>query len=110
MNLKINALKKTKLFLNLDEQVVERLYSQHLEQIIKVSKGETFVFEGERLDRIYIVLSGEVCVTKINLDGTQALLQKALPSYALGIDIVFTRSRLSPFNLKALEDTSLFFY
>jgi hypothetical protein len=63
MNLKINALKKTKLFLNLDEQVVESLYSQHLEQIIKVSKGETLFLKGKDWTG-YILFFQEKCVSQ----------------------------------------------
>ncbi|SHJ15257.1 Crp/Fnr family transcriptional regulator [Parasporobacterium paucivorans] len=108
MDLIISVLADSKIFQGISKETIRKNFSSFSGNIKSYQKGEIFVSEDDFQNFIGIILEGEFCVTKMYLDGSQFLLQKAGPSYAVGVDIVFTRTQISPYSVSATEDSKIF--
>lgn len=103
-----SVLSKTKIFQGLSPTMVRDIFDSCRLNIKTYLKGEIFISEDDVLNSIAIVLEGSFSITKTYVDGNQALLQQAGPSYAIGVDVLFTRSRISPYSAQAMEESRIF--
>lgn len=96
----IPILKCSPLFRDLPEAVVrDTLLPLGTER--RFAKNEALITEGERVDWFGIVLTGRVQVVQLFANGSSSLMENLLPSWAVGVDLVFTRSRRAPYSAAA---------
>ncbi|HIT90216.1 MAG TPA: Crp/Fnr family transcriptional regulator [Candidatus Merdenecus merdavium] len=107
MKKNLSLLTTSKLFANITEPELLSLSSQLDGHTRRLVKGEMLINEGDYYNYIGLVLTGELCVTKVFTDGTQSHLEKLLPTYIIGADIACTPSKISPYTVFATEDTSI---
>lgn len=71
-------------------------------------KGQMIFQEGDIVDTIGIILQGECGIIKLYPDGKEHFLQKLQKGYLTGIEIVPTISKISPYSIFCLEETTLY--
>ena len=79
-----------------------------LGNIQEYPKGACLVMPQERLDHFGIVVSGQINVTHVSVDGNVRLLDALEPGKAYGTDLIYTRSRLSPYHAIAVQPSRVF--
>lgn len=70
-------------------------------------KGEFLFYEGDIVDQIGVILSGEVAIVKLYPDGAEHLLQKLKEGYMTGIEIACTEKKVSPYSTCSLSDVKI---
>ena len=60
-------------------------------------KNGALISAQEQIDWFGIVLEGRVQIVQMFSNGMSSLMENLLPSYALGIDLIFTKTRKSPY-------------
>ena len=73
-------------------------------------KGQMVFQEGEIVETIGIILQGECGIIKLYPDGKEHFLQKLYKKYLVGIEIVCTSSKISPYSILCLEETTVYFF
>ena len=74
---------------------------------IRFAKGETILCEGETADRLGLVLSGAVQVSRIDYSGTRSLLARLSPPDLFAEAFAFAGVRSLPVHVAAAEDTEV---
>ena len=71
-------------------------------------KDACIIAPQEPVDRISILLSGRVHLQHLFADGRYSLSDVLTPGWALGLDLVCTRTRLAPYHAVAADATTVF--
>lgn len=74
------------------------------------AKGQMIFHEGDVLQAAGILLSGEVRISRISIEGNENLFQKLSASYLLGADIVCTPTRISPYTACCSQESKIWFF
>ena len=74
---------------------------------IRFAKGETILCEGDTADRLGLVLSGAVQVSRIDYSGTRSLLARLSPPDLFAEAFAFAGVRSLPVHVAAAEDTEV---
>lgn len=72
------------------------------------AKGDCLFLTQERVDTIKIVICGKVNTFYYYADGSYSLASTILPMRVLALDLVTTKSRISPYYAIAAESTKVF--
>lgn len=88
------------LFSDLPEERVRQAFLSH-GTLRQCSMGETLIDSLEQVDWFGVVLEGRIEIVQVFPGGASSRMETLLPSYALGIDLVFTKSRRSPYRAAA---------
>ena len=104
----LEIMKDSKLFRDFRYNEVEAIIDIVKPQLIKLAPKEVLFDENEEINYIWLVSKGKLQSARIQYDGTYQL--NYLYSYGgiVGIDIAYTRTRLSPFHVSAREHTELY--
>ena len=107
MNELIAQLGRSVLFCDLD---AETIASQILPlgNIQEYAKGTCLIMPQERLESFGIVVSGLIHITHVSVDGNVRLLDALEPGKAYGSDLIYTRSRVSPYHAVAAQPSRVF--
>lgn len=101
------VLSKTRLFAGILEENLEEVAEALQFNIRYLKKGDCWAKSDEKLQRIAVVCKGSLMISLVTFSGDEHLMQK-LPAYSVvGIDVVSTRSKISPYDIQAAEDTVL---
>ena len=73
----------------------------------QLSKNEQIIGEREQVDWFGIVLEGQIQVIQRFASGASSLMEKLLPSYAVGVDLIFTKTRRSAYCAVAAEPSCI---
>lgn len=99
-------LQKTELFRDFPADVIERDILPN-SKITELPKGQYLVEPQHRVDQISIVLSGKIHILHLFPDGSTSLTTAVTEREAVGIDLVCTRSRMSPYHAVAAVPTKI---
>ena len=103
----LDIIKKSILFNGLSEAEVVELIEKLEMHLRHLDKDEYWACEGSKVKEIGIILEGSLSVYKTASDGRENLLQKIGRRSVTGIEFVSTRSGISPYDIKAAEETKL---
>ena len=103
----LQNLKKNRLFGAFSDDTLARFIIPH-GRVVQFEKNKAVFDAQERVDRLYAVLSGQVKMVRFFANGVENLLGKLQPPNLLGLDLVCTRTRVSPYHAVAAEQTTLF--
>jgi CRP-like cAMP-binding protein len=106
MNL-IEYLKSIPLFEGLPEKDQQDLAGILVDQVVK--RGQIVFSEGDEGTGFYVVISGQVKVFKLSVDGKEQILHILGPGEPFGEVPVFAGTRF-PAHAETLEDSRLFFF
>lgn len=70
-------------------------------------EGQFLIQEGERIDRLWILLSGTLHASRYEPNGQEFLYQQILPSYMAGGEVSCTPRKTSPYDIYAASDCRL---
>lgn len=105
----MEPLRMCPLFCDLPEDRVRQALLPH-GVLRQCSKGEALINSLENVDWFGIVLEGRIQIVQVFPGGASCLMETLLPSYALGIDLVFTKSRRSPYRAIAAEPSRIMIF
>ena len=97
------------LFSDLPEERVRQALLSH-GTLRQYAMGETLIGGLEQVDWFGVVLEGRIEIVQVFPGGASSLMETLLPSYALGIDLVFTKSRRSPYRAAAAEPSRVMIF
>ncbi|PHV70806.1 Crp/Fnr family transcriptional regulator [Sporanaerobium hydrogeniformans] len=109
MNQYLCLLKKVPLFMNIKEEELESLLYCLGAQEKGYINEETLFSLGEQVDRIGIVLEGQVEVVKENILGDRHIIALLSPGQLFGEGIVCTDKRISPVTVRARSHSRVLF-
>lgn len=102
------TLKKSVLFCDLPEKFIEKEIIP-LGQIRHLSKGALVISLHEQVTHFGILLEGRIQVAHIFTDGTFTILDVLKTPEILGADLIFTRTRISPYYAISETASCVFF-
>ena len=100
-------LSETKLFKDISKKNIQE-YIIPKGSVSTYTKDSCIFLTQERVDTIKIVISGKVNTFYYYADGSSSLASTVLPKRVLALDLITTRSRISPYNAIAAESTDIF--
>ena len=109
MNHFIEGLQNSSLFCGLSEDVI-RQQILPLGKIQEYAKGTYLIMPQERLDSFGVVISGLIHVIHVSMDGNIRLLDALEPGKAYGADLIYTRSRISPYHAMAPQPSQVMLF
>lgn len=100
-------LSETKIFKNIPvKNIQENIIPRGT--VTTYAKDSCLFLTQERVDTIKIVISGKVNTFYYYADGSHSLASTVLPMHVLALDLITTRSRISPYCAIAAEATRIF--
>lgn len=93
---RVGSLRMCSLFSDLPEERIRQALLPY-GTLRQYTKGEKLIDDLEQTDWFGIVMEGHVQIVQFFPGGASSLMEDLFPSYALGIDLVFTKSRRSPY-------------
>ena len=107
MNELTGLLKGSTLFCDLTEEAIENEIIPH-GSIQEYPRGSFLIMPQERLDHFGVVTSGLIHISHISIDGNVRLLDALEAGKAYGADLIYTRSRVSPYHAVAVQPSRIF--
>ncbi len=101
-------LAKTALFHNISEEELEEVLPLLKGRIIQIAAESTFASGGEQIDRIQIVLKGELVVSKILESGEENLIEKLGPGYMVNVAVACSSMKQNPFYVHSTKATEIY--
>lgn len=102
MNHLTQQLRHSSLFFGLSEDVIQQQILP-LGNMQEYAKGTYLLMPQERLDRFGVVVAGLIHVIHVSMDGNIRLLDALEQGKAYGADLIYTRSRISPYHAVAAQ-------
>lgn len=103
-----SLLQKTELFPDVPLNIVQREIIPH-GHLQEYEKGQFLITPQQKVDQFGIVLAGKVHTLHIFADGSESLMNSAAVGEFTGVDLVCTRSQISPYYAVAATNSRLFF-
>ena len=100
----IEELRRSSLFEGLSDEKLGRIIAEGTE--VRVPRGEVFAREGEPIEHLYVVLEGELRITKV-VDGREMVINNYSPGVFFG-EVPLLAGTPFVANGRALEDSRLF--
>lgn len=104
----ITILKNSTLFSDLPEDCVKENILP-LGQLLEYQKDQALILPQQQVDRFGLVLSGRVHILHLFADGSNSLMNVVSPGRFVGLDLISTKSRLSPYHAAAASPVQVFF-
>lgn len=101
------VLRATKLFQDIPHEILQE-YVIPKGTVSHFAKDSCLFSTQERVDTIKIVLRGKINIVYYYADGSYSLASTVLPLRVLGLDLIATRSRISPYFAIAAEPSEIF--
>lgn len=105
----IRMMQESILFSNLSEETIEKEILPH-GRIQDVPKGNHLISFQEKADYFGVVLSGKFNLLHIYGNGNFGIMGVLEPGDLLGIDLMYTRSRISPYYAQAMQQTRVLLF
>ena len=90
---------KKKLFAGFDDSELEAILPRLGCEVKEFKKGEYIFRENDLVDKIGVLLNGELLLTKVYPDGGESTFDVLFPAYTFGLDVAITDKRLSTFSI-----------
>ncbi|MCI9331449.1 MAG: Crp/Fnr family transcriptional regulator [Oscillibacter sp.] len=90
------VLERCRLFRGLSQRALERDVLPR-GKLWALEKQAVLIAPGDRVDWFSVILRGRTQISQIFSDGTNSLMDALGPGCSLGTDLIFTRSRRSPY-------------
>lgn len=102
------ALRKSMLFKDISENELDGLFKKLEMHVKHLGKDDIWAFEGDKMTEVGIVVEGSLSIYKTASDGHENLVQKIGRRSVAGIEFVSSKSGLSPYDIRANENTTLY--
>jgi len=103
----IEILKKCPLFNSVKDDNLSAILGCIGAKVIKVPKGKAIFSEGEKIDKIGIVLSGILQIERIDYYGNRSIVTNVLPSELFGEAFACSGNIKIPFDIVATEKSEV---
>ncbi len=99
------VLGKARLFSEIQDEELKDLAKNLEVHIRHIRKGECWARSGEKLTQVGIIAKGNLTLSLFTVHGDEHLVQKLKVYSVVGIDVVSTKSKINPYDIRAVEDT-----
>lgn len=106
MNQLVRMLRETPLFSDLSEETIEQEILP-CGRIQDIPKGNHLISFQEKVDIFGVVLSGKINLLHIYGNGNFGIMGVLEPGDLYGTDLMYTRSRISPYYAQAMQQTQV---
>ncbi len=103
----INVLENCYLFSGIEKARLNNISAILDFKITEYKKGEAPILTGEKYTEIFIVLTGEFRISQYSETGKELVMQKAKPSYILGLDTASSIKKTSAYNVICTKDGAI---
>lgn len=103
----IGKLQKNRLLQNLSQKTIEEVLLPQ-GTIAEYATGSAVYYTQEKVDRVMMLLSGKVNLVYFMENGNQDLRNILLPPNIVGLDLICTRTQISPYDAVAAESSRIF--
>lgn len=107
---KIRIIEKSWLFREMKKEEALEAIEGLKGQEKRFQKGQILLHEGDPISRAGILLSGEVRISRVTMEGEENLFQKLEEGYLYGADIVCTPTKKSPYTAYCSVDAGLWLF
>lgn len=90
---------------NLTNELIQLLHRASAGRTIDIKKGAFLFQEGQRATEMYLILSGQVQISKMNAEGQELYLRLCSANEIVGELTLFTEDPKYIFNAKVITDT-----
>ena len=97
----IDFLSDTLLFRDVSKEDIRELLPVLNGKTQVVQQGGIYLLGGEMIEKIGIVTEGELIMSKVMDSGDENLIQKLLPGFMVGADVVCSPTQFNPFYIHA---------
>ena len=108
MDIDLEILKKNILFRGFEDDEIDALLQHFSPRLMSVHKNDTAVYDGDRMNEVGIVLSGELRLSHIDENGNCNLMELIEPSKSFGVMNAAGNYRLAFSAVASLETSILF--
>ena len=105
----LESLKACDFFSDYPQEVIAEYLLPH-RQVQEYQKDICLIRPQQKVSRFGILLSGKVNIMHIFMEGSYSLITSLRPGEILGADLIFTRSRLSPYHALTVADTQILYF
>lgn len=105
----VQLLKNSSLFYNLPDTIIEKNILP-LGQLRAVPKGTHLIMVQERLDVFGIIVEGKINIQYIEDDGNFRIVDILESGDTFGLDLIYTRTRISPYHAVAGKASRVLFF
>lgn len=74
---------------------------------IKLADGEHLFEQGQTADRFYQVISGQIKLFRVSIEGNERVIEVMVPGKTFAEAVIFMEKRCYPLNAQALGDTEV---
>ena len=106
MDTLLHYMKRTELFAGFDEITLREICSHGV--CHHYDKGQYVLQPLEKLDRLGIVIKGKLRLLNIFPNGNYSLMATASAGELIGLDLVCTKTQLSPYHIEANTEAQIF--
>jgi CRP/FNR family transcriptional regulator, dissimilatory nitrate respiration regulator len=99
------TLKQHHIFSKLSELQLDRVYRSS--QLVKLAEGEILFNQGENVKAFYMVLSGNVKLFRMSIDGQEKIIEIVKPREVFAEALMFTHQIDYPVSAAALSDSEV---
>lgn len=107
MNPNLETVRQNLLFENVSEEVLEHCILPR-GTVLKLEQGENVFLPLEQVNTVQILLSGKIKLAYYMANGEEDIRNLLMPGELIGIDLVCTRTQLSPYQATAVEKSEIF--
>lgn len=97
----IDFLSDTLLFRDLSKEEIKGILQVLNGKIKVIEPGGIYLLGGETIEKMGIVTEGELIMSKVMDSGDENLIQKLLPGFMVGADVVCSPTQFNPFYIHA---------
>ena len=104
-NISINDIRKHHLLSGLSDSQLEHM--QRTVRVVQLDDGGHLFEQGQHADRFYQVLSGQIKLYRVSLEGNERVIEVIEPGNTFAEAVIFMENRCYPLNAEAIGQTEL---
>ena len=104
-NIKLEQIKRHYLFSAMPEESYGEI--AHTSRIIEYDTGEHLFFQGENAEHFYMVISGQIKLTRLTPDGNEKVIEIIMPGQTFAEAVMFMKREDYPVTATAVAPTSV---
>jgi CRP-like cAMP-binding protein len=97
----LTTLRQHPLLAGLTDGLFQEVCRQAIQR--RLETGECLVHQGESADRFYVLIQGQIKLTRVLMEGQEKLVEIVQPGQSFGEALMFAGQSLTPFSASALK-------
>lgn len=104
-NISTKTLRQHHLLSELSDEQLEKI--QRSARLLQLADGEHLFEQGQQAERFYQVVSGQIKLYRVSLEGSERVIEVVQPGQSFAEAVIFMEQRCYPLNAEAIGKTEL---